>query len=79
MAVLRSEHCRNPEPHDAHNGVQRWWDGHRSTVHCDGDPAFLARELEREANPPSGPPDPPRPKIDWTPQNGHSQQEASDG
>jgi hypothetical protein len=65
MAVLRSEHCRRPEPHGSHNGTQRWWDGQTSRVHCDGTPEFLAGELGREANPPPGPPSPPRPKIVW--------------
>lgn len=65
MAVLRSEHCRNPEPHASHNGVQRHHLGNMR-VHCDGTVAFLQRELEREANPPPGPPTPPRGRIDWS-------------
>jgi hypothetical protein len=65
MALKRSEHCRREDRHAGHSGQQRWWGGQVVHVYCDGTPEFLARELEREAKPPPGPPSPPRPRIAW--------------
>jgi len=66
MALLRAQHCGRDEPHAAHNG--RWVHhlaGPGPHLICDGDPAHLARQREREANPPPGPPNPPQ-RIEWT-------------
>lgn len=56
MALRRPDHCGREEPHAPHVASLRG-------PHCDGDPATLARQLQREANPPPGPPSPPKP--DW--------------
>ena len=65
MAVLRQEHCGQPEPHPPHNGEARTG-LHTSVVHCDGNPDTLMRQREREELPrPPGPPvDPPR-RLTW--------------
>ena len=70
MGLLTSRHCGQPEPHPKHQGRFVYPQcGPGPHVVCDGDPAHLARQLEREANPPPGPPSPPR-SFEWWPPAG---------
>ena len=64
MTPRRVQHCGDAEPHEPHVGR---WTHHlmQGGPYCDGTPELLARQLEREANPPPGPPSPPKP-VEWT-------------
>ena len=63
MTLRRVQHCGDEEPHEPHVGR---WAHHlmQGGPYCDGTPELLARQLEREVNPPPGPPSPPKP-VEW--------------
>src|SRR6185312_15663117 len=53
VSLRRVQHCGNEQPHEPHVGRWRWHDG---GPYCDGTNELLARQREREADPPPGPP-----------------------